>query len=306
VLCNGNSSGSIAVAKPTGGVPPFSYDWGGGITTQNRSGLNAGSYSVTATDANNCFASASTTITEPVVIAITTTSITAVKCKGQSTGSISISTTGGTSPYTYSWNDGATIQNRTGLAAGTYSVTATDANGCTNTLSGITVTEPATSISLSAITTNVNCFGGSTGSNINLTVNGGTSGYTYMWSNSETTQNISAIPAGTYSVTVTDANSCTSVLSKTIDQPTAITLSTTFVNQSCPGANDGTITLTVSGGTTGYTYLWSNTATTQNISGLTAGSYSVTVTDAKSCTATTSVTISTTKSNAVTPAGINN
>ncbi len=299
VLCNGNSSGSIAVTKPTGGVPPYTYDWGGGITTQNRNELSAGIYSVTAIDANSCTASASTTITEPAVMAVTTTSITPVKCKGQSTGAISISVTGGTSPYAYAWNDGNTSQNRTGIAAGSYSVTVTDVNGCTYTLAGITITEPVASISLSATTTDVNCFGGSTGSAINLSVSGGTAGYSYSWNNTETTQNLSNVPTGSYTVTVTDANNCTAILSKTINQPTAITLSTTSVNQSCPGANDGTITLSVSGGTAGYTYLWNNSAITQNLSGLTAGTYSVTVTDTKSCTASTSVTIGTTKSNAV-------
>jgi hypothetical protein len=286
-------------------VPPYTYDWGGGITTQNRNELSAGIYSVTAIDANSCTASASTTITEPAVMAVTTTSITPVKCKGQSTGAISISVTGGTSPYAYAWNDGNTSQNRTGIAAGSYSVTVTDVNGCTYTLAGITITEPVASISLSATTTDVNCFGGSTGSAINLSVSGGTAGYSYSWNNTETTQNLSNVPTGSYTVTVTDANNCTAILSKTINQPTAITLSTTSVNQSCPGANDGTITLSVSGGTAGYTYLWNNSAITQNLSGLTAGTYSVTVTDTKSCTASTSVTIGTTKSNAVAPAGIN-
>jgi len=306
VLCNGNSTGAITVTIPGGGEPPFTYDWGGSITTQNRSGLPAGNYSVIATDANNCSATASTTITETAPVAAIATIVTPAKCNGQSSGTITISVTGGTSPYSYLWNDGATSQNRTGLAAGTYSVVATDVNGCSNSLSGINITQPALSLSLSATTTDVTCFGGSIGSTINLTVGGGTLAYSYLWSNAVTTQNLSGIAAGTYTVTVTDANNCTAILSKTINQPTALTLSTSSTNQSCPGANDGTITLTPTGGTTGYTYLWNTTATTQNISGLTAGTYTVTVTDSQSCTANTSVTVGTTKGNPVQPASINN
>ncbi len=211
-----------------------------------------------------------------------------VLCNGASTGSIDLTVTGGTSPYTYAWSNSATTQDISGLVAGTYTVTVTDANSCTKTLSA-TITQPS-ALALSSTQVNVLCNGNATGS-IDLTVSGGTSPYTYAWSNSATTQDISGLAAGTYTVTVTDANACTKTLSATITQPSALTLSKTQVNVLCNGNATGSIDLTVSGGTSPYTYAWSNSATTQDISGLVAGTYTVTVTDANSCTKTISATI---------------
>jgi hypothetical protein len=309
VICNGLATGSILVDNVTGGTPPFTFLWSDGSTTQNRSGLVAGTYSVTATDASGCsVTSSSISITQPTAIAITPT-VTNVLCNGNTTGAISIATTGGSGSLSYLWNDGATTQNRTNLAAGTYSVTVTDATNCSKTQTGISVTQPTAALSLSATQTNAACNGGSTGA-IDLTVSGGTSSYTYLWSNGATTQDITGLAAGTYSVTVTDANGCYAVLSKTITQPVALSLSTVITHETCPNVADGEIALTVTGGTSGYTYAWSGpssfTATTQNISGRKGGSYTVIVTDANLCTATVTVTINTLKSNAVAPASINN
>ncbi|HNP99253.1 MAG TPA: hypothetical protein PKK99_09370, partial [Bacteroidia bacterium] len=145
---------------------------------------------------------------------------------------------------------------------------------------------------LSASTTQIDelCNGGNTGS-IDLTVSGGTSPYSYSWSGGQTTEDLTGLLAGTNSVTVTDANGCTTTASATITEPTAISLSTTQVDVSCNGGNNGSIDLSVSGGTPGYTYSWSNSETTEDISGLVAGPYSVTVVDANGCSATTSATI---------------
>jgi hypothetical protein len=318
VLCNGYPTGSITVNNPTGGTLPFTFLWTGGVTTQNRSNLIAGTYIVTAADANNCTITASTPITQPSAIVITPT-VTDVKCFGQSTGEISIAVSGGNNAsYTYSWADGPITQNRTGLPAGTYSVTVTDASNCPKTLNGIVVNQSTTlAVSIDLLnTTDVKCYNATPagkGGTIYINVTGGNNtSYNYLWSNLATTQNLLDIPAGTYSVTVTDANSCTAVLSKTITQPTAISLSTAVTNKSCPGINDGKIDLTVSGGTTPYvSYAWtgpsSYSSTSQNISGLaTAGSYTVVVTDTKGCAATTTVTLGTTNSNPTAPAAINN
>ena len=178
--------------------------------------------------------------------------------------------TGGTTPYTYLWNGGATTQDRTGLTAGTHSVTVTDANGYTLTAT-VTITQPATLVA-SATSTNVNCNGGANGT-IDLTVTGGTTAYTYVWSNGATTQDLSSLAAGTYSVTVTDANGCTATATKTITQPTTLTATASSTNALCYGCNNGTASVTPAGGTSPYSYVWSNGATTQNVTGLVAGTY---------------------------------
>ncbi len=308
VICNGLATGSILVDNVIGGTPPFTFLWSDNVTTQNRSGLVAGTYSVTATDASGCSVSGSTTITQPVAIAITPT-VTNILCNGNTTGAISIATTGGSGTLSYLWNDGATTQNRTNLAAGTYSVTVTDATNCSKTQNGIIVTQPAAALSLSASQTNVACNGSSTGSII-LTPSGGTPSYSYNWGGGITTKDRTLLTVGTYSVTVTDTNGCTAILSKTITQPAALSLSTVITHETCPNAADGAIAVAVTGGTSGYTYAWSGpssfTATSQNISGRKGGSYTVVVTDANGCTATVTVTINTLKSNAVAPASINN
>jgi hypothetical protein len=159
--------------------------------------------------------------------------------------------------------------------------------------------------------TNVLCNGASTGA-IDLSVTGGTAGYIYTWSNGASTQDISGLPAGNYSVTVTDANGCTTVLNKTLTQPAALSLSTILTHPTCPPpVPDGAIDLSVSGGTAPYTYDWSNDGLEapdndpQDLSGLAAGTYTVIVTDANGCTATTSVTLNNINGLPAPPSGIN-
>ncbi|MCF8451142.1 MAG: hypothetical protein K9G49_14810, partial [Taibaiella sp.] len=286
VSCNGGSNGSIDVTV-TGGTTAYSYTWSNGATTQDISGLSAGTYSVLVTDANGCTATVTKTITHPTTLTASATT-TNVNCNGGSNGTIDLTPAGGTTPYTYLWNGGVTTQDRTGLAAGTYSVTVTDANGCTTTTSK-TITQPA-ALTASATSTNVNCNGGANGT-IDLTVAGGTTAYSYVWSNGATTQDLSGLSAGTYSVTVTDANGCTTTASRTITQPTVLSATTASTNALCSGCNNGTAGVTPAGGTPAYTYLWSNGATTQNVTGLVAGNYSVTVTDANGCTVIKTITI---------------
>jgi uncharacterized protein YjdB len=292
VLCNGNSTGAINLSV-SGGTSSYSYLWSNSATTEDLSGLAAGTYSVTVTDANGCTTTASATITQPsAALSATISSQTNVLCNGNSTGAINLSVSGGTSSYSYLWNNSATTGDISGLAAGTYSVTVTDANGCTTTASA-TITQPSAALSATVTgQTNVLCNGNSTGS-INLSVTGGTSSYSYLWNNGATTEDLSGLAAGTYSVVVTDANGCTTTASATITQPSAA-LSAVVSGQTnvlCNGNSTGAINLSVSGGTSSYTYLWNNSATTEDLSSLAAGTYSVTVTDANGCTTTASATI---------------
>ncbi|HXH20108.1 MAG TPA: gliding motility-associated C-terminal domain-containing protein, partial [Chitinophagales bacterium] len=281
VSCKGGNDGSIDITI-SGGTPPYVYDWSNGATTQDISGLTAGSYNVTVTDAKDCAITATISISEPELLTASTTQ-TNVSCKSGSDGSIDLSVIGGTAPYTFSWSNGATTEDISGLTIGTYTVTVTDAQGCRLTNSA-SITEPA---QLTASTTHVDvsCRGGGDGS-VNLSVWGGTIPYSYLWSNGATTEDISGLTAGTYLVTVTDAKSCTITVSATISEPASLASSTTQINVSCNGFSDGSIDLTVSGGTTPYTYNWSIGTTTQDISSLIAGVYDVTITDANGCSIT--------------------
>jgi len=286
VDCNGNSTGSINLSV-AGGTGAYSYLWSNSQTTEDLSNLAAGTYSVTVTDGNNCTVTTSVNITQPAVLTLSASSVD-VDCNGSATGSIDLSVTGGTGPYTYAWSNTSTAQDIGSLLAGNYSVTVTDGRGCTASTS-VTINQP-TALSLSTSQVNILCNGAATGS-IDLSVSGGTVGYSYLWSNGATTQDISGLAAGNYSVTVTDANGCTETTSVTITQPSAIALSTSQVNVTCKGDSDGSIDLTVSGGTGAYTYSWSNGPTTQDINALAAGAYTVTATDASGCTASTTVNI---------------
>ncbi|MEZ4992557.1 MAG: T9SS type A sorting domain-containing protein, partial [Saprospiraceae bacterium] len=293
--CNAEATGSIDLMV-SGGTEPYTYAWSNGATTEDISGLSAGTYTVTVTDANGCSDEATFTIDEPEVLVINldATAIDDVTCNGDATGSINLVVSGGTEPYTYVWSNGETTEDISGLPAGTYDVTVTDANGCTET--GSFTIEEASDLVIdlaATIVTDVDCNGDATGS-IDLVVNGGTPAYTYVWSNGATTEDLSGLPAGTYDVTVTDANGCTETASFTIDEATDLVVEvdgTVVHNVACNGDASGSIDLLVSGGTPAYTYAWSNGATTEDLSGLPAGTYSVTVTDSKGCTETASYTI---------------
>jgi hypothetical protein len=242
--------------------------------------LVAGTYTVTATDAGGCTKSSSVTITQPTAVSATVTN-TNVTCNGGTNGSLVVTATGGTAPYTYAWNNGRTSATNTGLAAGTYTVTVTSTGGCTITRSG-TVTQPsAVTATLSSVS--VTCNGGNTGS-ANVTATGGTAPYTYSWNTGASTSTISGLSAGTYIVTVRDANGCISVFTGTVNQPTQLTASGTVTQPSSAINTDGSIALTVNGGTSPYTFNWSNGANTPQLGNIGIGTYTVTITDANGCT----------------------
>ncbi len=284
--CFEESTGSIDLTV-SGGTTPYTYAWSNGPVTQDISGLAAGDYSVTVTDANNCSVERSFTVTQRPDIVVTGTA-TPSACNDDASGSIDISVSGGTAPYTYVWSNGRTTQDISGLTAGTYMVSITDANGCF--AGGSLVVDEPTDIVVSGIPTDANCFNGNDGS-INLTVSGGSAPYSYGWSNGQTTEDISGLSAGTYRVTVTDANECEDITTYTIGQPTAIGITATVEDVSCNGDSDGSIDASVSGGTQPYSFAWSNGAATEDIGNLSAGTYTLTVTDANGCTANRSFTV---------------
>ncbi|WP_299215812.1 Ig-like domain-containing protein, partial [uncultured Dokdonia sp.] len=280
-----------ATANPTGGVPPYTYLWSNGETTQTITGLAPNTYNVTVTDANGCEAMNTVTVNEGSCnnLAITT-SATNVSCNGFSDGTASSNTTGGVGPFTYLWSNGATTEDITGLVAGSYTVTVTDGFTNCTAQSTVTVNEPSV-LSGGIAVNNVLCFNESTGS-LNLTVSGGTFPYTFAWSNGETTEDIINVAAGNYSVIVTDSNGCEITVDATVMQPnSAVTADVTTTNENGATVNDGTATAVPSGGTPPYTYSWSNGETTATIINLDSGDYTIIVTDANGCTYTETVTV---------------
>ncbi len=286
--CNGGSNGS-ATANPSGGTPGYSYSWfPSGQNTQTATGLGIGTYSVTITDSKGCTIVRTATVNQPPAIGLTTSKIDAT-C-GNSNGSATVSATGGTPGYSYAWSNGGSTSTITNIAAGSYTVTVRDVNNCSSIATVAVNNTGAPSVSITS-STNINCFGGSNGS-ATIFASGGTPGYTYLWSNGNNGTSITNVTANTYSVTVTDAMGCQATTSVIITQPPILTASVTgTTTPSCNGGNNGTATVSATGGTLGYTYYWTNGANTPTASGLTAGSYSVTVTDTHNCTTTASTVI---------------
>ena len=274
IKCKGDNNGSIDLTV-SGGTGTKTYLWSNSITTEDISELSPSTYSVIVTDANGCTATASATITEPAaMLAVVSITHTNVTCNGKADGSIDLTVSGGTGTKTYLWSNIATTEDISGLAPSTYSVTVTDANGCTATASA-TIIEPDLLEATISGSSNVSCYGLNDGS-IDLNITGGTASYTVSWSGpstySSTTQNISALYFGTYSVEVTDANSCTSTASITITQPKEITLSATTKKVSCFESNDGKINVT----NTNSTIQIFNSEGLQDGPGFAAGTYTVT------------------------------
>ncbi len=278
-----------ATANANGGTLGYTYSWNTVPVqnTQSVSNIPPGSYTVVATDANNCTASASITVAPPPTELILITSHTSVLCFGNTTGTVTVNASGSYGSYSYNWNStpAQTTATATQLGARTYNVTVTDIQGCSATGTE-TVSQPASALSISTNRTDELCFGDAIGSCI-VTAGGGTSPYNYLWNTNpgQTTDSINSLRAGTYLVTVTDANNCTQTASETVTEPAQLTVSHTSTNVDCNGANTGSINLTATGGVPAYSFQWSTTPSVNSpsVSGLTAGSYSVTTNDANSC-----------------------
>lgn len=278
VSCYGQSNGSIDVT-PSGGNGSYSYNWSNGETSSLISGLSGGSFTVTITDANNCSKTENYTIDVPDSLEISN-SKSNVSCFGGSDGSISLSTTGGTTSYTYDWSNGDTIALISGLTNGSYSVTVTDGNGCEKTGS-FTIDEP-TDLTLSNSMDSVDCNGANNGEII-LEVSGGSPGYSYNWTNGDVDSIANQLPAGSYEVTVTDNNGCSKIQQYTVEEPSALSVSSNINHISCNGGSNAFISLNVSGGNPGYNYVWNNGLMTDSIGDLSFGIYSVTISDAHNC-----------------------
>ena len=286
VLCNGASSGSAMVSQ-TGGVSPYMYALNGGLysTTNQFTSLSAATYSVSVKDDNGCIVVVPFTITQPGLINLVMTSVNTT-CSANN-GTASVAPSGGVPPFTYSWSGGGGTNSTTGpLPVGNYTVAVTDANSCTQTNS-VTISLTQNNPAVFSTVRNVTCNGLSDGL---LTVSAGqgfTPPFNYTWSSNANTGNqatASGLGIGSYSVTVLDANGCSSTVFASISEPLALNINFSATNVSCNNGIDGTITANVTGGTTPYLYSWSpGLANTSTASGLSAGTYTLEVNDANGC-----------------------
>lgn len=299
VSCSGGANGTATVTA-NGGTPIYQYNWSTGAVTQTVGNLIAGQQIVMVTDTKGCTDTAMLTITQPSVLQALVLSQTNATCYGVCNGQARVSPVGGTPPYTWNWGQQGNIDTVSTLCSGTHSVSLTDAFNCTSTTS-FTISQPTQVTAQITNKVNVSCNGFSDGQ---ATVSGGGgtpgTGYTYLWSlntGSQATTTAVNLAAGTYTVTVTDQNSCTDTASCIITQPLTLTAGAAVITNfngfhiSCNGMSDADITLTTEGGTTPWGYQWSNSAVTQNLNNVSAGTYSVTVTDYNGCIAYSAVTV---------------
>ncbi|MEM7102504.1 MAG: T9SS type A sorting domain-containing protein [Bacteroidota bacterium] len=290
VLCNGEMTGQ-ATAMPMGGTGNYTFTWDNGETTQTATLLDAGQHVVSITDANGCITQASVSITEPVVLNLTTTEDQSVTCFGNGDGFATAFPTGGTIPYTFLWDNGLTDQSIGNLSGGTYVVTLTDANGCTTT-SSVTIQESGSTLVANAVLESLVLCNGESNGQATASASGGTAGYTFLWDNGETTATAVALNAGDHTVSITDAFGC--LATKTINITEPVALSSTVSEDlavACNGESNGQATIIPSGGTMPYTYLWDNGETNQTAIMLDAGDHTVSLTDANGCLTEGMVTI---------------
>ena len=277
VPCNETNTGTATV-QISGGISPFRYAWNNGASTSALSTLPPGDYSLTVTDAVGCQAN---DLKKVGLAALFNLQITAtnVTCNGLNNGQATVTVSGGTSPYTYLWSNGARTSAIPGLGAGKFTVEVSDALGCSKKDS-IQITAPP---QLQAVISATNASCGNPSGTAKVTVSGGTSPYSYLWSNGATTSAISNLAANTYSVSVTDKQACLVNTSIPITQSAALALMLNSTDIPCNETNTGAAAVQVSEGTAPYSYAWSNGATSSALSALPPGDYAVTVTDATGC-----------------------
>jgi hypothetical protein len=284
------SANGTATATASLGNAPYSYMWSNMQTTATATGLATGTYTVTVSSANACTATASVSVSNSSSTILANISSTNPTCSGNN-GTAFVAPTGGTAPYTYMWSNTRTTANITGLSAGNYGVTIMDANMCSVTAAAI-LNQQVSSVSASISATQIGCTNNTATATISPI--GGTAPYAYMWSNTQTAATATGLAIGTYSATLTDACGASATASVSVVQPAPLNVTVTSANTTCSSCTDGSVNSMVMGGLAPYMYMWSNTRTTQNLTGLGAGRYDVTVTDANGCTATAGANVATT------------
>ena len=293
-----NSSGSLLVGTPavtdelctngqgainmsvTNGSTPYTYLWSSGETVEDITGLSAGVYSMTVTDANGCSETHSVTVANSPGTLSVQSAITDEIC-GNGMGAINLTTSGGTTPYSYQWNNNAITEDLSGLSAGTYEVIISDAANCELTET-YTLNAGAQPLSIASASLSNELCGNNNGS-ISIDIVGGNGPYSYTWSTGAITQNVSGLSQGNYQVTITDADACNVSASYTISNDAGgLSVSSISSSEVC-GDTTGAIDVTVSNGNFPMTFNWNSGETTPDITGLSAGIYTLTLTDNFGC-----------------------
>lgn len=291
--CPNFADGSVLI-NASGGTGPYQYVWSNGANTALADSLLPGTYTATAIDQNGCMANLSVIVSSPPAVTTLSFLVTDVNCFGGSDGAINLTIGGNAGPYTILWNtpNNDITEDVSGLPYGYYSVQVIDSTNCTVPGGDSVLVNQPTELNVDTNITNISCFGEVDGC-IAVVVTGGTPTYTLAWSTGGTTSPICSLAAGTYGITVTDAHNCTaSVDNIPVIEPGVLTLSPVATDVSCPGFTDGEVDANPTGGTPGLGYVWTNTsATTQVATGLAPGTYDVTVTDSRLCSATGTATV---------------
>ncbi len=297
VSSNGAGDGAIDITA-SGGTAPYDYSWTGpdsfSSTDEDITDLDGGNYTVVVTDDNSCDTSRQFSVPEPGVLVVDAQAVAHVLCNGGNDGKVVVTATGGVRPYTYEWSPNSSVTDSfaVNLTAGKYYVTVTDASMVSETDSAIVAQPAALSVLLTAY--DATCYGDCNG-RIEVSVSGGTPPYSYSWSGPDgyasTDKDISGLCSGSYTLTVTDANGCQKISNTSVDEPPPYSVIVTPTSPSCTGDNDGDITLTVTGATSPYTYLWSNGQTTNRADFLAAGAHSCVITDDNGCDTTVVISL---------------
>lgn len=291
--CSGSCDGAISLTV-SGGTPNYSFAWPPSTPpVEDPINLCSGTYIVTVTDANQCTATETATVGSATVLNLTLAA-TNPKCSNSTDGSIQATASGGSGGFTFKWTVAGTTSSITNLGGGMYSCTATDANGCSKTATVTLTPPPALLVDSISIISGIKCFGDGNGA-LKANIKGGTGATTYVWNDplAQTGQTASNLLAGSYKVTVTDANGCTATNMKVLSQPNLLASTATAVAVKCFGETSGSATAVPTGGSSPFTYKWSDPLgqTGVTATNLGVGSFSVTVIDKNGCTATASATV---------------
>lgn len=274
-----DSANGVVASYVSGGIPPYSFHWSNGGSTSIIQNLSANSYVLTVTDANQCEQSTIAYVNNDGSISLNIQNINDVSCYNGTDGAINITVVGDNVPFIYEWSNGASTQDISGIPAGSYEITVTDNSGCI-VASNIEVSQPEEFISNITIS-NASC-GNSDGSAL-IDLTGGTLPYNFLWSTSDTSNSITGLSAGTYSVAIYDSNNCVTVNNLAISNDNGPVISSANIaSTSCNSAN-GSIDITISGGSMPFTFYWSNTTTNEDLTSVNAGDYTLTVTDSNGC-----------------------
>ncbi|MFH2141767.1 MAG: gliding motility-associated C-terminal domain-containing protein [Bacteroidota bacterium] len=282
------ANGSLCIV-PDGNAAPYTYYWNSGATDSLLIDLTSGTYYFTITDGNGCTNDSAIYLADIGAGNLSISILSNILCHGDSTGAISASVTGGSAPFTYLWSNGSTSDSIQNIIAGSYFVTVFDASGCELSDFAI-ISQPAQPLITTINIQNISCYGINDGT-VLINITGGTSPYFCNWNDEVNSTDINGLSAGVYYITITDANACIKTDTVIITQPDALVATISVSKPTCDGNSDGSVVVSVNGGSIPYFYSWNTGLQTADslINDLANGNYSLTVSDANSCVSVYSI-----------------